>query len=432
MVASTFDEPVPTGGSPRQALPVAKVVAVGIGNALEFYDFITYSFFAIQIGHCFFPPEMTAHGLLLSLATFGVGFVLRPVGAIVIGIYGDRVGRRPAMVLSFALMGASLLGVVLTPSYARIGIAAPILLVLFRLAQGFALGGEVGPATAFLIEAAPPNRRGLYVSVQFASQNVATVAGGLMGYGLSAALDGPALDAWGWRVALAAGLAVVPVGLMIRRNLPETIGLGEPARIGAESGRLSLRLVVVSLVVIGMMTIATYVLGYMTTYAQDSLHIAADAAFATTIIKGICGFVCDPLGGLLSDRLGRRPVALVMVAICILMVVPAFFLMVATGSVAVLYAATAALGLAFGTLSVPLMTAITEALPKSLRCAALSTLYAGAVAVFGGSTQPILKYLLDATGNPLVPAWYLTSALVIGAVGILLMPETAPVKTGLR
>jgi MHS family citrate/tricarballylate:H+ symporter-like MFS transporter len=153
MDASANQEPQPIE---RQYLPLRKVVAVGVGNALEFYDFITFSFFAIQIGHCFFPESQTTHGLLYSSATFAVGYLSRPLGGIVIGMYADRMGRKPAMLFSFALMGTSILGLSLTPSYAQIGNAAPILLVIFRLVQGFALGGEVGPSTAFLVEAAHP------------------------------------------------------------------------------------------------------------------------------------------------------------------------------------------------------------------------------------------------------------------------------------
>lgn len=179
----------------QQYLPLRNVVAVGVGNALEFYDFFTFSFFAIQIGHCFFPESQTSHGLLYSLATFGVGFLIRPLGGIVIGMYGDRVGRKPAMVFSFALMGASILGLSLTPSYAQIGIAAPILLVIFRLLQGFALGGEVGPSTAFLVEAAPPNRRGLYVSLQYMTQDLAVLGAGVAGFVLTTWLTPAALDA---------------------------------------------------------------------------------------------------------------------------------------------------------------------------------------------------------------------------------------------
>jgi MHS family citrate/tricarballylate:H+ symporter-like MFS transporter len=163
MTASSLDASDLARAMPH-GLPVAKVFAVAIGNALEFYDFLTFSLFAVQIGHCFFPEAQTSHGLLFTLATFGAGFVTRPLGGIVIGTYGDRVGRKPAMMLSFMLMGIAIFGLVLTPSYGQIGIAAPILLLLFRLVQGFALGGEVGPSTAFLVEAAPPHRRGLYVA----------------------------------------------------------------------------------------------------------------------------------------------------------------------------------------------------------------------------------------------------------------------------
>src|SRR5580658_987771 len=207
----------------QQYLPLRKVVAVGIGNALEFYDFLTFSFFAIQIGHSFFPQSQTSHGLLYSLATFGVGFLTRPLGGVVIGMYGDRVGRKPAMVLSFGLMGASILGLALTPSYAQIGIAAPILLVIFRLVQGFALGGEVGPTTAYLIEAAPPHRRGLYVSLQLMTQDLAVLAAGLAGFVLTTWLTPAALDAWGWRIAFLVGASIVPLGLRMRRNLPDTL-----------------------------------------------------------------------------------------------------------------------------------------------------------------------------------------------------------------
>src|ERR1700692_3897599 len=178
-------------------LPLRSVLAVGVGNALEFFDFLTFSFFAIPIGHCFFPQSLTAHGLLYSLATFGVGFLPRPLGAVVIGIYGDRTGRKPAMVLSFALMGAAILGLVLTPSYAQIGIAAPILLVIFRLVQGFALGGEVGPSTAFLVEASPPLRRGLYLALQYATQDFAVLVAGLVGFVLSSVLTPTDLQSWG-------------------------------------------------------------------------------------------------------------------------------------------------------------------------------------------------------------------------------------------
>src|SRR5436190_2526636 len=166
-------------------VPARHVAAVVVGNALEFYDFLTYAFFAVYIGRTFFPANDPATSLLASLGTFGVGFVTRPIGAFVIGRMGDRLGRKPAMILSFSLMGIAITGLALTPSYATIGVAAPALVILFRMLQGFALGGEVGPTTAFLLEAAPPERRGFYTAFQAWTQDLSILASGLIGLGLS-------------------------------------------------------------------------------------------------------------------------------------------------------------------------------------------------------------------------------------------------------
>ena len=201
MSATTTHTPEGTADT----LPLSQVAAVGVGNALEFYDFLSFSFFALQIGHTFFPASQTSHGLLYALATFGVGFLTRPLGGLVLGAYGDRVGRKPAMILSFSLMGVAIFGLALTPGYAQIGIAAPILLVMFRLIQGFALGGEVGPSTAFLMEASPRRHRGLYIGLQMATQDLAVLVAGLVGFGLSLVMSPGVLDAWGWRVAFLLG-----------------------------------------------------------------------------------------------------------------------------------------------------------------------------------------------------------------------------------
>src|ERR1700756_1894886 len=189
---------------------VRAAFAATIGNMLEFYDFITYSFFAIQIGHTFFPAQSEYGSLMLSLATFGAGFVTRPVGGIVLGIYSDRVGRRPAMLLSFALMGTAILVLSLTPSYNSIGLAAPIIVIIARLAQGFALGGEVGPTTAYLMEIASPERRAFVVAWQPASQEIAATAGAVVGVILSKTLTPDALETFGWRIAFLIGAACLP------------------------------------------------------------------------------------------------------------------------------------------------------------------------------------------------------------------------------
>src|ERR1700723_1957140 len=194
-----------------------------IGNMLEFYDFITYSFFAIQIGHTFFPTDSQFASLMLSLATFGAGFITRPIGGLVIGSYSDRAGRGTAMMLSFAMMGSAIIVLALTPSYATIGIAAPVIAILARMVQGFSLGGEVGPTTAYLMEAAGAGRRGLAVSWQPASQQVAATVGALVGVVLSQVMTSEALDSYGWRIAFLIGAITLPFGLWMRSRLPETL-----------------------------------------------------------------------------------------------------------------------------------------------------------------------------------------------------------------
>jgi MFS transporter, MHS family, citrate/tricarballylate:H+ symporter len=416
----------------RTALPLRVLLTVGMGNILEFYDFLTFSFFAIQIGNTFFPPEQTSHGLLLSLATFGVGFVTRPVGGIVIGRYGDVAGRRPAMILSFGLMGIAMLGLALTPSFASIGVAAPILLIAFRLLQGFALGGEVGPTTAFLVEVAPPHRRALYVALQIGTQGLAILIAGLVGLILSTSLSAMTLNAWGWRIAFLLGAAVVPVGLSLRRKLPETLTQAGLRAAPRAQRRVPPRLATLALLMIAPATVATYVLSYMVTYAQDSLKLPADRAFGTTVLTGFCATCGAPLSGILSDRFGRRPVMLCAVALLLMLVLPSYLVMNRLHSVLSLYAATAILSALTIFISVGALVTIAEALPIAARSSGLATLYAVAIAIFGGSTQFIIKWLTDVTGSPLAPAWYWTAALSVGGVAVLLMPESAPARISSR
>jgi MFS family permease len=410
-------------------MPLSKVFVVGIGNALEFYDFLTYSYFAIQIGHCFFPAAQTAHGLLFSLATFGAGFFTRPLGALIIGRIGDRAGRKPAMVLSFALMGIGITGLALTPSYAAIGIAAPILLLVFRLLQGFALGGQVGPSTAFLIEAAPPHRRGLYVAVQYMTQDLAVVAAGVVGYALSNWLSVASLDRWGWRLAFMLGAAVVPFGVYLRGTLPETLTAADRDIIRPEQ-RVPVRLLVLGLLLLMTTTIGGYGLSYMTTYAQDSLRLAAGVAFGATVMNGLGNLIGDLLSGLCSDRIGRKPVMLFSVLLLLLLVLPAYIAMTHFPGALTVYLATSVMCLLQQLFGNAALVTIAESLPMAVRSTVLATLYALATTAFGGTTQLVIKLLTEATGNSLAPAWYMTGALAIGAVAVALIRETAPAKTG--
>jgi len=287
------------------------ILAVTIGNMLEFYDFITYSFFALQIGRVFFPSHNEFASLMLSLATFGAGFLTRPIGGLVIGAYSDRVGRRPAMILSLAMMGCAIIAIALIPSYNAIGPAAPILAIVARLVQGFSLGGEVGPTTAYLMEAASVGRRGLAVSWQPASQQIAATAGALVGAVLSESMTSAALDAYGWRIAFLIGAGTLPFGLWMRSSLPETLHLREIGTVMTAGDRLgalraNVPIMILGLCILASGTIITYVTDYMTTYAEDTLHVAADLAFATSVVSNGVGIVAVLYGGwLIAPGVGR-------------------------------------------------------------------------------------------------------------------------------
>jgi MFS family permease len=299
------------------------IAAAVVGNALEFYDFTTYGYFALQIGHTFFPSRDPFLSLMATLVTFGVGFIMRPVGGIVIGRYADRIGRRPAMVLCFAAMGAGVLALALTPSYASIGIAAPIIVVLIRLVQGFALGGDVGPTTAFMLEAAAPEQRGLYGSMQFASQGLATLAAGTAGVVLSSFLDAGQLQHFGWRIALGLGVLVVPIGLLMRRSIPETLH-DAVQRDDTVYRTGPWRIVTLGLLLIMGSTTSVYVLNYMATYAQDRLHLSATVAFTSILTFGVVSVIVPPLSGRVSDRVGRLPVMIWPRVLLVLAAYPAF------------------------------------------------------------------------------------------------------------
>jgi MHS family citrate/tricarballylate:H+ symporter-like MFS transporter len=407
--------------------------AATIGNMLEFYDFITYSFFATEIGHAFFPTQSEYGSLMLSLATFGAGFVTRPIGGIILGIYSDRIGRRPAMLLSFAMMGTAIILISLTPSYASIGIAAPIIVISARLIQGFALGGEVGPTTAYLMEIAPPERRGLVVAWQPTSQEIAATAGALVGVILSKVMAPDALEAYGWRIAFLLGAVCLPFGFWMRRTLPETIEQVEV--VGKRASHLSLarpftRVILLAIIILASGTISTYVTQYMTTYAKNTLHVDSTLAFTVSLVSNGLGIVGALLGGWLADRYGRKPVMIWPQLATLVLTYPAFLWMVHDpGAPSLLFG--------FGTLtligSLPFTAfyaVFTEALPQNIRGGVFATIYAVAIASFGGTAQLVVTWLLHVTGEPLAPSWYLLIAEVAGLIAMSFMPETAPVKTG--
>jgi len=419
--------------APPRSLSLPQLGAVVAGNALEFYDFLTFSFFATEIGSVFFPGKDTTSSLLFTLATFGVGFATRPLGGIVIGTLGDTWGRKPAMLFSFGLMGASVVGLALTPSYARIGWYAPLLAVLFRLLQGFALGGEVGPTTAYLLESAPLQRRGLYVSLQSVTQYVATLCAGFVGFVLASLLSSEALNQWGWRIAMLLGAAVVPFALAIRRRLPESLHemRARPGKHRGPTGGL-LWIALLGLAMLASATVGTYIMNYMTTFAIHTLGMAPAWAFAATMTAGSAAAIGALLAGIASDRFGRKPVMTGSSILLLLLVEPCFAAMVHFHTVFALLGGTAAMSVCVGLMAASMITSLAESMPVSLRAGALGIVYALAISGFGGTAQFMVTWLIAVTGSPLAPAWYLTAAVLLGILGVVAMPESAPIRMQLR
>jgi MFS family permease len=413
--------------SARPGVRRKAVFAATIGAALEFYDFVTFAFFAIQIGDSFFPSTDRYISLMGSLATFGAGFLSRPIGAYVLGGLADKVGRRSVMVLSMVMMGVAIAALALTPSYAAIGVAAPVIAVLARLVQGFALGGEIGSSTVYMLEAGAPGRRGFNTSLQGVAQLVASTFGALVGLALSALLSEGQLSQFGWRIALLIGVSVVPFALVLRRSLPETKDEPEPLLDAAAApGPSPRQAVLLGATIMGAQTIANYVFNYTATFGQTQLHMSARAAMAGLLAANAIGIVTSLLGGWLSDRYGRRPLLLWPQLAFTLLILPCFLWLLEVRTVIVLICVNLLLNGIANLQNGPTYAAIAESLPRRIRGRAFALVYAAPVTLLGGTTQLFVTWLLKVTGAPMSLAWYLAGVQLIGLAAIVALPESAP------
>ncbi len=403
------------------------VLAVNIGNGLELYDFVTFAFFAIQIGHTFFPSSNGYVSLMASLATFGAGFVTRPLGAHILGGYADRAGRKPAMLTSMTMMGAGILLLALSPGYATIGIAAPLLALIARLLQGFALGGEIGSATAYMLESAGDDRRGFTASWQPASQAIAGALGSIVGLALSLVLTRLQLDQFGWRIALGLGASIVPFALLIRNGLPETHDVAaEPAP--AVPFHRYCRVIGLGFGIVTAGTISTYIFHYMATYGQNSLHLKSSVAFAGQTANQVISIFGAMLGGWLSDRIGRRWVMIAPQCAFLVAITPCFVWLTTARTAAAFIGANVILSFTQVVSQGAIYAAITESLPRAVRARGFALVYSIPVAAFGGTTQLVVTWLLHVTGNPMSIGWYLTAVTAIGLMAMIAMQESAPVR----
>ena len=402
------------------------VYAAAIGNVLEWYDFGVYIFFAGTIAHNFFPADNPAAGLLSSLAVFGVGFLMRPLGGILIGRYGDTHGRRAALTLTILAMAFGTVMVGLLPGYASIGVAAPVLLVVARLIQGFSAGGEWGGSTAFMVEWAPAAQRGWYGSFQQASIAASLVLGSGTGALFTAILSPGALASWGWRIPFLLGIVLARVGGYLRRNVEETPAYraAETAREPAAPGGFGAGLRAFGFTI--HWTVAFYILlSYMPTFTRQHGGMTAAQALSANTIGLLVLMVLIPPFGALSDRVGRKPLLLASCAFFAVLTVPLFMVILGKPGFGVLMLIQVLFDAAIALFSGAGPAAISEMFHTIGRSSWMTPAYALAVAIFGGFAPFIAAWLIAATGSPLAPAFYVIAAAVVSFIVIWRMPETA-------
>ena len=396
------------------------IVAASLGNAIEWFDFLVYGYFAVTISKVFFPSGNDTASLLLTLGTFSVSFLVRPVGAVVIGAYTDRVGRKAGLTLSILLMVIGTTMTALMPGYATIGVAAPILILVARLVQGFSVGGEFGSAVTFLAEQTA-SRKGFVASWQWASTGITGVLASGFGIVLTSVLSPAQIVEWGWRVPFLFGILVGPVGLYIRRRLDET-----PEYVEIEPTRTPVRDVlrehpIEVLLAMGVAVISNssaYIILYIPTYAMKELHLPQVTGFIATLVGAVILGIASPFAGHLSDKFGRNGILTGTAWLFFLTTFPVFYLMVAYPSLATAILAAGWLSLVKAGYSGVLPSQLAELFPTAIRGIGVSLSFAIAVTIFGGFTPFVATGLIAVTGNSLSPSFYImfTAALSIIAL----------------
>lgn len=418
----------PATAASRAPSSTTLIFATALGNGLEVFDFTVFSFFASYIGSAFFPTKDPLVSLMFAVGTFAAGFFARPLGAILIGSFADRVGRRAAMTLAIWMMAVGTAAIGLCPTYKTLGVAAPLIVLAGRLIQGFAAGGEIGAATTYLMESGTHKQRGFMVSWQCVSQGAAAILGALCGLLLSRVLDPQSLASWGWRIPFLLGLLVAPVGYYIRRHLPESHEAGvaqmhaSPVRI--LMSRYPAQLIAAILLVLSQ-TVTLYVVVYfMPSYLSRVMHYPASAGFAAAITSAFTFAVASFAGGRLADRFKRRkPLMLATTTLSLLLCLPAFWLLVHVSSMFVVLAVCAVMTALLGLGVIACTVLMMEMFPASVRASGYSIAYATGATLFGGTAQFVTTSLIVKTGSPMAAGYYVFACLTITWLTLLRLRE---------
>lgn len=417
----------PTQGSSSTRSKAGAVFRVTSGNFLEQFDFFLFGFYATQIAAVFFPASSEFAALMMTFAVFGAGFLMRPLGAVILGAYIDDVGRRKGLIVTLSIMASGTLLIVLVPGYSSIGLWAPLLVLVGRLLQGFSAGAELGGVSVYLAEMATVGRKGFYTSWQSASQQVAIVVAAALGYGLNQLMPPAMIADWGWRIPFAIGCLIVPFIFVLRRSLEETEEFSRRSQrptmkqVFATLGE-NWRVVLAGLLMVAMTTTAFYLITvYAPTFGKTVLNLSTTDALLVTLLVGISNFVWLPIGGHLSDRLGRKPMLVAMTVLAIFTAYPALSFLAQAPSFAHMLEVLLWLSFIYGLYNGAMIPALTEIMPVEVRVAGFSLAYSLATAVFGGFTPAISTWLIHFSGDKGAPGYWMTFAAVCALCSTLVL-----------
>jgi MHS family citrate/tricarballylate:H+ symporter-like MFS transporter len=406
---------------------LATVLRVTSGNFLEMYDFFLYGFYATYIARTFFPSGNEYSSLMMTFVTFGAGFLMRPLGAVILGSFIDRVGRRAGLIVTLAIMACGTVLIAFVPGYATIGMVAPILVLVGRLLQGFSAGVELGGVSVYLAEMAPPGRKGFYVSWQSASQQAAIMFAALLGYLLNQWMSPAEVSNWGWRIPFFIGCMIIPAVFVIRRSLQETEEF--KARKHHPSFREVLqsiadnwRVVVLGMMLVTMTTVSFYLITvYAPTFGKNVLKLNAADSLLVTFCVGLSNFIWLPVMGALSDRIGRWPLMVVFTVLPILTAHPVLSWLAHDTTFGHMLLAELWLSFMYASYNGATVVALTEMMPAHVRTVGFSLAYSLATAIFGGFTPVVSTWLIEATGDKAAPGYWMAAAAACGLVAALIL-----------
>ena len=408
------------------------VIRVSSGNFLEMYDFMVFGYYAAAIGRAFFPSGNAFASLMLSLMTFGAGFLMRPVGALVLGAYTDKHGRRAGLLLTLSLMSVGIFSIACMPGHATIGLLAPLLVLVGRLLQGFSAGMELGGVSVYLSEIATPGHKGFYVSWQSGSQQIAVMFAASIGVVLNSVLPPEKMAQWGWRVPLLLGCAIVPFLFRLRRSLTETDEFVARKHHPSTSEILrslghNWRIVLVGTLMVTMTTVSFYMItAYTPTFGNSVLHLASMDSLVVTLCVGASNLFWLPIMGALSDRIGRRPLLFACTILMLVSAYPAMLWLVHEPSFARLLTVELWLSFLYGSYNGAMVVFLTEIMPVDVRTSGFALAYSMATAIFGGFTPALSTYLIHISGNRAIPGLWLSFAAACGLAATFFARPDAP------